>query len=80
MAIDASTIQAVLTGIFGALTAVFGHKAYKSKADFNGHLDEFARYQARQILHGRRLTKLEEENKDLRRRVTMLEGGDPQES
>ena len=35
MAIDASTIQAVLTGIFGSLTAIFGHKAYKSKAEFN---------------------------------------------
>ena len=87
MAIDPAAVQAVATGVFGALSALFYRKMAKSRKEINegvttlnGHAEEKKIIRRRLLAHSvrflensRRLRKLEESQKDLIARVEALE-------
>jgi hypothetical protein len=86
MAIDAATVQAVATGIFGALSAIFYRKMAQSRKEItngveelNGHAEDKKIIKRRLLAHGKRIRHLEEtratnvEMRKLQARVEALE-------
>ena len=73
MPIDSGAVQAVLTGVFGALSAFYYRRMNKSKRELNGHAEDLQRLNERVNKHSRRLVRLEEHNRDLEFRLKALE-------